>query len=95
MAPASGRFRRDVQITNERGLHARAAARFVRVAEQFTADVRVAKGDLNVGGTSIMGLMLLGAAKGSWITLAASGAEAEAALDALEALVVAGFNEDS
>ncbi len=94
MAAGSGTLRRDVQIVNNRGLHARPAARFVRVAEQFSADVSVGKGDLTVSGTSIMGLMLLGAAKGSWIVLTASGAEAEAALGALAALVEAGFHED-
>ncbi len=94
MAAGSGTLRRDVQIMNKRGLHARAAARFVRMAEQFNADVSVGKGDLAVSGTSIMGLMLLGAARGSWITLTASGAEAEAALSALAVLVEAGFHED-
>jgi phosphocarrier protein HPr len=62
-APSSdGVRRRLVTIVNRRGLHARAAARFVNVAEQFVAEIEVVKGDLVVGGTSILGLMLLAAA---------------------------------
>ena len=95
MTAGSGTLRRDLRITNKRGLHARAAARFVRVAEQFSADINVVKGDLTVSGTSIMGLMLLGAAKGSWIVVTASGAEAEVALRALATLTEAGFDEGS
>ncbi len=91
---SDGRATRRVQISNERGLHARAAARFVRVAEQFRADITVSKGDTRVPGTSIMGLMLLGAAKGAWIEIAASGVEAVAAVAALATLVEAGFHED-
>ena len=86
---------RKVEILNKRGLHARAAAQFVRVAEQFDADITVAKGDLTVPGTSIMGLMLLGAAKGAWIEISGIGTEAEAAVAALAALVEAGFHEDT
>ena len=86
-------LRRTVEIVNKRGLHARAAAQFVRMAEQFEAEVAVAKGDLVVPGTSIMGLMLLGAAKGTTIELRATGAEGPAALNALAALVARGFDE--
>jgi len=81
-------------ICNERGLHARAAAKFVRTAEQFDAAVTVSKDGMSVVGTSIMGLMMLGAAKGSQIRLEAKGRAAEAVLKALQALVADGFDED-
>ena len=86
--------RRSVAITNKRGLHARAAARFVRCAEQFDADVTVSKDGVSVPGTSIMGLMMLAAAPGCHIDIAAAGKEAEAALQALTALVENRFDED-
>jgi phosphocarrier protein HPr len=86
--------RREVTIVNRRGLHARAAARFVKVAEQFVAEVQVAKDSMVVSGTSIMGLMMLAATTDSKLELTASGREAEAALDALAKLVAAGFDED-
>ncbi len=81
-------------IVNRRGLHARAAARFVNVAEQFAAEIEVAKDDLVVGGTSILGLMMLAAAAGSTLEIRARGREAEPALAALAALVERGFDED-
>lgn len=83
-----------VTIVNQRGLHARAAARFVREAEQFDAEVEVSNGDTTVTGTSIMGLMMLAAGPGTKICLNAHGREAEAAIEALKALVAAGFDED-
>jgi len=83
-----------VTIVNRRGLHARAAARFVKVAEQFVAEIEVAKDDMVVSGTSIMGLMVLAAAPGSQLEIRARGREAEPALAALVALVVRGFDED-
>ncbi|MCS6986632.1 MAG: HPr family phosphocarrier protein [Sphingomonadaceae bacterium] len=83
-----------VRIGNRRGLHARASARFVTVASQFAATVTVAHGGHRVLGTSIMGLMMLGAAMGEEITLAAEGEDASAALAALVALVESGFGED-
>lgn len=83
-----------VTIVNQRGLHARAAARFVREAEQFDAEVEVSNGDTTVTGTSIMGLMMLAASPGSRIRLNASGREAESAIEALRLLVAAGFDED-
>jgi phosphocarrier protein HPr len=86
--------RREVTIVNRRGLHARAAARFVKVAEQFVAEVQVAKDSMVVSGTSIMGLMMLAATTGSKLEMTAAGREAEAALDALAKLVAAGFDED-
>jgi len=94
MAPAhDGVVRRRVSIVNERGLHARAAAKFVRLAEQFAAEIVVTKDDIDVPGTSIMGLLLLAAARDCEIELQASGREAEAAVAALAALVAAGFDE--
>lgn len=86
--------RRSVVITNKRGLHARAAARFVRCAEQFDADVTVSKDGVSVPGTSIMGLMMLAAAPGCKIDIAVAGKEADAALQALTALVENRFDED-
>jgi phosphocarrier protein len=83
-----------VTIVNRRGLHARAAAKFVKVAEQFVADIEVAKDDIVVCGTSIMGLMVLAAALGSCLEIRARGREAEPALAALVALVERGFDED-
>jgi phosphocarrier protein HPr len=82
-----------VTIVNPRGLHARAAAKFVKVAEQFVADVEVAKDDIVVCGTSIMGLMVLAAACGSNLEIRARGREAKPALAALVALVERGFDE--
>jgi phosphocarrier protein len=87
-------FRADVVIVNRRGLHARAAAKFVKVAEQFVADIEVAKDDMVVPGTSIMGLMVLAAATGSEVEIRARGREAQAALAALVGLVERGFDEN-
>ena len=84
----------DVTICNTRGLHARASARFVKCAEKFDAEVQVSRDGQTVGGTSIMGLMMLAAAKGSEIEITASGPQARDALDALVALVNAGFDEE-
>ena len=83
-----------VGIVNRRGLHARAAAKFVKVAEQFVAEIEVAKDDIVVPGTSIMGLMVLAAAPGSQLEIRARGREARAALAALVALVERGFDEN-
>jgi phosphocarrier protein len=85
--------RRRVTIVNRRGLHARAAARFVQVAEQFAAEITVAKDGMVVSGTSIMGLMMLAAATGSSLEITARGREAAPALEALAALVANGFDE--
>ncbi len=85
---------RALVIRNRRGLHARAAAKFVRISEEFDAEIAVEKDGQSVGGRSIMGLMMLAAAAGDSITVSAEGPDAEAALDALEALVAAGFHED-
>lgn len=83
----------DVEITNQLGLHARAAARFVETASRFAADITVANGEEAVSGKSILGLMMLAAAQGTRLTLVASGPDAEAAVDALAALIAARFDE--
>jgi len=85
---------RVLEIVNKKGLHARASAKFCQTVERFDADVRVTRGHETVGGTSIMGLMMLGAATGSKITIAATGNEAAAVADALEKLVSSGFGEE-
>jgi phosphocarrier protein HPr len=80
-------------ICNKKGLHARASAKFVQTVEKFDADVRVTRGHETVGGTSIMGLMMLAAAPGTSITISATGPQAAAAVDALEALIASRFGE--
>jgi len=85
---------REMVITNQRGLHARASAKFVKCAEAFDADISVSRDGQTVPATSIMGLMMLAAANGTSITVAASGPQAEAAIAALDALVAAKFDED-
>jgi phosphocarrier protein HPr len=87
--------RRLVRIVNTKGLHARASAKFVQTAGRFNAVVTVHKDGQRVSGTSIMGLMMLGAGIGSELGLSAEGAEALAALDALQALVETKFGEDN
>jgi phosphocarrier protein len=84
---------RNLVICNRRGLHARAAAKFVSLAEQFGASVDVVKDGQAVSARSIMGLMMLGAGIGSTIELRGEGWDAKEAMDALAALVEAGFNE--
>ena len=88
------RLSRRVVIANRLGLHARAAARFVKLAGQFEAEVRVRKDDHEVSGLSILGLMMLAAVPGSSLELSASGSQALAVLDALEALVEGKFDEN-
>lgn len=90
----TGRGARTVTISNRRGLHARAAAKFVKTVEKFQADVTVQRKETSVSGLSIMGLMMLAAGPGTSLELRATGAEAEAALDALVALIEAKFDED-
>ncbi|MDQ0325318.1 phosphocarrier protein [Rhodopseudomonas julia] len=85
---------RRLTICNKRGLHARASAKFVKLASCFDAEVVVIKDGQSVGGTSIMGLMTLAAAPGCFIDIAAVGPDADAALEALAALVEGGFGED-
>lgn len=83
-----------LRIINERGLHARAAAKFTTVVEEFDAEITVSNGRESVRGRSIMGLLLLGAAKGTEITVASEGSDADAAMAAIAALVADGFGED-
>jgi phosphocarrier protein len=85
---------RELAIINQRGLHARASAKFVKCAEGFNADITVSRDGMSVPATSIMGLMMLGAAMGTSITVAATGPEAQQALDALSQLVASKFDED-
>ena len=80
-------------IVNPLGLHARAAAKFVHVAGGFSSSVRVTRGAREIDGKSIMGLLLLSAARGSTITISADGPDETAAVDALCALVSRGFDE--
>jgi len=84
---------RDILVTNKRGLHARASAKFVQCVELYQAHVTVTKGGETVGGTSIMGLMMLAAGPGSTITVTAKGYEARECLDALEDLLSDKFGE--
>jgi phosphocarrier protein HPr len=81
-------------IINQRGLHARASAKFVQTVEKFDADVRVTRCGETVGGTSIMGLMMLAAGPGTSITVTASGSESAEVMAALEALVGGRFGEE-
>lgn len=85
---------REFRIINQRGLHARASAKFVQVAGSFQASVDVEKDGVKVGGTSIMGLMMLAASPGCSIRVIASGPEARQALEALEDLIATRFGEE-
>jgi phosphocarrier protein len=87
-------MRRVLKITNSRGLHARAAAKLVGVAERYSACINVIRGGQSVPACSIMGLMMLGAGQGSEITIEAEGWDAKEALEAIAGLVEAGFHED-
>ena len=89
-----GAIVRVIRIVNEKGLHARASAKFVQTVEKFEADVRVMRCGESVGGTSIMGLMSLAAARGTDITVDAIGEDAEAVVAAIDALVSGKFGED-
>lgn len=85
---------RELAIINQRGLHARASAKFVKCAESFNADITVSRDGMSVPATSIMGLMMLGAAIGTSILVEAHGPEAEEALKALSELVASKFDEE-
>lgn len=85
---------RTIMIRNQRGLHARAAAKFVKVVGQHEARVLVFRNGMEVGGDSIMGLMMLAAGPGSTVRLRASGPEAASVLDALQALIERKFDEE-
>ena len=91
---AAGPLSGNLTIVNKRGFHARAAARFVQCAEKFDAIITVSKDQTTVGGTSIMGLMMLAAGPGVTITISATGNEAQPAVDALAELVASRFGED-
>jgi phosphocarrier protein HPr len=82
-------------ILNQKGLHARASAKFVATVARFQAEVTVSKGDNVVSGRSIMGLMMLGASKGSMIRLSAEGIDADRVIRALQDLIAAKFHEDA
>ncbi|WP_394888372.1 HPr family phosphocarrier protein [Mesorhizobium sp. AaZ16] len=86
---------RDFEIVNQRGLHARASAKFVQVAGSFRASVDVERDGVKVGGTSIMGLMMLAASPGSSIRVTARGPEAPQVMAALEELIASRFGEES
>ena len=87
-------LRRTLPIINQRGLHARASAKFVKCAEGFDATISVSKDGQSVPGTSIMGLMMLAASIGTSVDVETSGPQAQAAMTALEALVASKFDED-
>ena len=84
-----------VTVVNQLGMHARAAAKFVHLAGRFTASVKVARDRREIDGKSIMGILLLAAARGSTITITAEGSDERDAVDALVALVQSGFGEDA
>ena len=84
-----------VIVTNQLGLHARAAARFVNAATRFASQIRVTRGDRSMDGKSIMGILLLAAARGTTITISADGRDEQAAVEALVKLVESGFGEES
>ena len=86
---------RVLEICNKKGLHARASAKFVQTVEKFDADVRVTRNGETVGGTSIMGLMMLAAGPGTTISVEATGTDAAAVVEALAELVGSRFSEDS
>ena len=85
---------RELEITNRRGLHARASAKFVKCVEPFDVEVTVSHDGQSVPGTSILGLMMLAASAGTIIKVAAAGKDAKAALDAITALLADRFGED-
>ncbi len=89
-----GAIVRELPIVNQRGLHARASAKFVQTVNRYEATVTVEKDGVKVGGTSIMGLMMLAASPGCCIRVTASGAQAEDVMAALEALIADKFGEE-
>ena len=86
---------RTVPVVNQLGMHARAAAKFVHLAARFQSHITVARDAREMDGKSIMGLLLLAAARGTLVTISADGADEQAAVDALAVLVEAGFGEDA
>jgi phosphocarrier protein HPr len=89
-----GTLARDMPIINRKGLHARASAKFVQTVERYDSDVTVTRCSETVGGRSIMGLLTLGAAQGTTITVTAKGPDAEACLNGIAALLENRFGED-
>jgi phosphocarrier protein HPr len=87
-------LQRELLIINKRGLHARASAKFVQTVELFDAEITVSKDGMTVGGTSIMGLMMLAASPGCTIFVTADGVQQQEALDALDALIADKFGEE-
>jgi phosphocarrier protein HPr len=85
----------DVTVVNQLGMHARAAAKFVHLATKYEACVKVARDEREIDGKSIMGILLLAAARGSTITISADGRDERDAVDALVSLVRSGFGEDA
>jgi phosphocarrier protein HPr len=84
---------RSVKIVNKLGIHARPAAEIVKTASRFGSNITIVRDDLEVNGKSIMGVMMLAAEQGSTIAIKAEGADADAALDALESVIADGFGE--
>ena len=81
-------------IVNMRGLHARAAAKICETASPFSAKITISKGGVTVGARSLMALLMLGAGKGSSVTITAEGEDADSALEAVRSLIEAGFHEE-
>ena len=94
VGPEEAVVARDLLIVNRKGLHARATAKFVQCVELYDAEVTVTRCGETVGGQSIMGILTLGAGKGTTITVAATGRDAEAVVEALAVLVADRFGED-
>jgi phosphocarrier protein len=88
-------IRRDVQIRNRLGLHARAAARFVHAANRFSSKISVSRDGRTMDGKSILGILLLAASQGTWMEVAAEGEDEAEAVEALVGLVTSGFGEDA
>ena len=87
-------LKENIEIVNELGMHARAAGAFVKTSEKFRSEIKVAKDGMEVNGKSIMGLMMLAAAKGSFITLSVSGDDETEAFGALRELIDSRFGEE-
>jgi phosphocarrier protein len=88
------KLEKDISITNRLGLHARPAAMFVRIASRYRSEIWVSKESEDVNGKSIMGLMMLAAGQGSTLRIRCDGPDADKAMEELEALIKAGFNEE-
>ena len=88
-------FTRDVTVVNQLGLHARAAARFVHLATRYHAQIRVGRNTKVMDGKSIMGILLLAAARGTTLTISADGPDERDAVEALAQLVASGFGEET